>query len=171
MEHDDEIEGEPLDPAKEARKRSIASALSTSGLGYEIVEHDYAKHADRKDISEDEARRQIRHVQCDNGTLVVEVDEEYAALKVPYSSSLLESDVADAVFATLKILRDEAKLVPYDPNLERELDLEADRDAFLDSFRRAVEAARENGAEEQADRGPKAPWYRRLLGRGGRSSR
>jgi len=171
MEQDDVVEGEALDPAKEARKRSIAGALSTAGLGYEIVEHDYAKHAETKDISEDEARRQIRHLQCDNGTLVVEVDEEHATLKVPYSSSLVDADIADAVFATLKTLRDEAKLVPYDAQLERELDLESDRDAFLESFRRGVEEARSKGAEESSDRGPKAPWYRRLLGRGGRSRR
>jgi hypothetical protein len=156
-------EREPRDPAKDARKRSIAGALTTAGLGYAVVEHDYAELARAEQTTEDEARRQVRHLQLDNGTLLVELDEEHATLKVPYSSTLLEGDLAGEVFATLAALRAEAHLIPYDPQLGRELDPDTDRDAFLEAFRRGLEEARGKGAEEEARLRPRAPWWKRLL--------
>lgn len=166
IQRDDLVEGAPLDPGKEARKRSIANALTTArGMGYELVEHDYASLAESEGITPDEARRQVRHLQVDNGVLLVEIDDEYATVKVPYSSQLVDPHVADDVFRTLRLLRHEAGLMPYDPQLERELDIETDRDAFLESFRRGVEDARERGAEEDVAQGPRPPWWKRLLGR------
>ena len=168
MQRDDLVEGDPLDPAKEARKRSIANALTTAtGLGYEVVEHDYEEIAKAEGVAPDEARRQVRHIECDNGTLIVQLDEEYAAVKVPASQELVGGDVAKEVFSTLKILHDEAHLVPYDPQLGRELDIESDRDAFLESFTKHVEEARGEGREEEVDDRPRASWWQRLLGRGG----
>jgi hypothetical protein len=156
----------PLDPAKEARKRSIASALATSGRGYEIVEHKYEDVAETHEMSEEEARRLLRHVQCDNGTVLVEVEDQHAAVRVPLAGSLVGDEIADDVFGALRVLRDEAHLTPYDPQLERELDLEADADraAFLDAFARAVEEAKSKGVEERVEDRPRSPWWKRLIG-------
>jgi hypothetical protein len=166
MQRDSLVEGDPLDPAKEARKRSIAGTLATSRMGYEVIEHDYAEVAEAEGISEDEARRQVRHLQVDNGELLVELDEEYAAVKVPYSSTLVECNIAEDVFKTLRVLRDEGKFVPYDPQLGRELDIESDRDAFFQSFKDGVEQARKSGTEEAVDERPRRSLWKRLLGRG-----
>ena len=165
VQRDDMVEGAPLDPGKEARKRSIANALTTARMGYAVVEHDFDSLAEAEEITPDQARRKVRHLQVENGTLFVEFEDEYATVKVPYSSSLVDPAVADDVFETLRLLRHEAGLMPYDPQLERELDIDSDRDAFLDSFRRGVEDARERGAEEEAAERPRASWWRRLLGR------
>jgi hypothetical protein len=102
----------------------------------------------------------------DNGTILVEVDEEHAHIEIPYSSSLDGGDIAEAVFETLKILRHEAKLVPFDPQLGRELDLErdADREALAEAFARGVEEAARKGTEEQVSDRPRSSWWKRLLG-------
>jgi hypothetical protein len=164
MRRDDRTEGDALDPAKEARKRSIANALTTvPGLGYLVIEHDWGGLAKTEGVTPDEARRLVRHLQLDNGTLLVEIDDEHAAVKVPCASSLLERDIAGEVFGTLAILRDEAHLVPYDPQLGRELDLESDGEAFRESFARKVEEAREAGAEDEVGALRRAPWWKRLL--------
>ena len=160
------LSGEQLDPAKEARKRSIASALSTARLGYEVVEHDFESVAEESDKPEDQVRREIRHVQVDNGSVLVEIGEEHSALKVPLSSSLVGEHIVDDVFGTLTVLHDEAKLVPFDPQLGRELDIATDREAFLDSFRSAVEEAQRSGTEEHVAARPRAPWWKRFLGMG-----
>jgi ATP-dependent protease HslVU (ClpYQ) ATPase subunit len=167
VDHDEILEAvTPLDPAKEARKRSIASALAQARLGYEVVEHDFLGEAERNGSTEEEMRRRLRHVQVDNGTILVEVDEEHAHIEVPYSSSLQGADIAETIFQTLKILRHEAKLVPFDPQLQRELDLErdADRQAVAEAFDRGVEEAARSGTEEDVSDRPRSPWWRRLLG-------
>jgi hypothetical protein len=153
----------PLDPAKEARKRSIASAIATEAEGFDIIEHDYAEVAEEQDLTEEEARRRLRHVRCDNGTLLVEVEDEHTRIQIPYASSLVGEELAADVFEVLRLLNVEARLVPYDPQLGRELDLDADRDAFLEEFRRRVERARREGAEERVDDRPKPRWWQRLL--------
>ena len=158
-------EGEPLDPGKEARKRSIATALTISTMGYEVVEHDYAEVADEKDVPEDQVRREIRHVLVYNGTLLVEIEEEHATVKVPVSGELDDEELTEMVFATLDALHREGRLVPFDPQLGRELDLDGDRHAFLESFRRRVEEARRAGAEEPVEDPPRAPWWKRLFDR------
>lgn len=167
VDHDEILEAAtPLDPAKEARKRSIASSLAQARLGYEIVEHDYQQEAERNASTEEEMRRRLRHVQVDNGTILVEVDEEHAHIQVPYSSSLDGAEIAETLFETLKILRHEAKLVPFDPQLNRELDLErdADREAIAEAFERGVEEAARSGSEEQVSDRPRSSWWKRLLG-------
>jgi hypothetical protein len=166
LQRDDLVEGDPLDPAKEARKRSIAGTLATAKMGYEIIEHDYADVAEAEGISEDEARRQVRHLQVDNGELLVELDEEYAAVKIPYSSTLVECNIVEDVFKTLRVLREEGKFVPYDPQLGRELNIDLDREAFFKSFKEGVEQARKSGAEEAVDERPRSSLWKRLLGRG-----
>lgn len=168
VDHEEVLEGAtPLDPAKEARKRSIAAALAQSGLGYEIIEHDFEGHAMRNGATEEEMRRRLRHVQVDNGRVLVDVDEEHARLSVPLSSKLDRGEVAHLVFETLKILHAEARLVPYDPQLERELDLsgDGDRKAVARAFGREVEEAARNGAEEPVADRPRPKWWERLLGR------
>ena len=165
VEREELEEGAQLDPGKEARKRSIATALSLPGQGYEVVEHDYGEVADEQDVPEDQVRREIRHVQVDNGTLLVEIEAEHATVKVPVSGELDAEELADMVFDTLRTLHTEGRLVPFDPQLGRELDLNGDRDAFLESFRRSVEDARRAGAEEPVEDRPGAPWWKRLLGR------
>jgi hypothetical protein len=168
IDHDEVLEGAtPLDPAKEARKRSIAAALSQSGLGYEIIEHDFQGHALKNGSTEEEMRRRLRHVQVDNGQVLVEVDEEHAHVQVPFSSKLDRDEVAATVFETLKILQREAKLVPYDPQLQRELDLErdADRKAVAEAFGHGVQQAKREGTEEPVADRPRSPWWKRLLGR------
>ena len=167
VDHDEILEAAtPLDPAKEARKRSIASSLAQARLGYEIVEHDYQQEAARNGSTEEEMRRRLRHVQVDNGTILVEVDEEHAHIRVPYSSSLDGAEIAATVFETLKILRHEAKLVPFDPQLQRELDPDraADREAVAEAFARGVEEAARSGTEEQVSDRPRNSWWKRLLG-------
>ena len=158
-------EGEPLDPGKEARKRSIATALSLPGAGFEVIEHDYAKVADEKDVPEDQVRRELRHVQVDNGTLLVEIEAEHAIVKVPVSIEVDPGDVADQVFDALRTLKREGALVPFDPQLGRELDLDRDQDKFTEAFMRAVEEARAKGAEDSVDDRPRPSLLRRLLGR------
>src|SRR3712207_5760936 len=153
-------EGAPLDPGKEARKRSIASALSLPGAGFEVIEHDYAEVADKKDVPEDQVRRELRHVQVDNGTLLVEIEAERATVKVPVSGNLDAGKVADMVFDTLRTLKREGGLIPFDPQLTRELDLDRDQDEFSRSFLRAVEEAREKGAEEKVSERPRKPWWK-----------
>ncbi len=168
VDHDEVLEAAtPLDPAKEARKRSIASALAQARLGYEVVEHDFMGEAERNGSTEEEMRRRLRHVQVDNGTILVEVDEEHAHIEIPYSSSLDGGEIADTVFETLKILHHEAKLVPFDPQLGRELDLDraADRDALAEAFASGVEEAARNGTEEQVSDRPRPSWWNRLLRR------
>ena len=168
VDHDQVLEGAtPLDPAKEARKRSIAAALAQAGLGYEIIEHDFQGHAMRNGATEEEMRRRLRHVQVDNGRVLVDVDEEHAHLKIPYSSKLDSGEVAHLVFETLKILHTEAKLVPYDPQLERELDLsgDGDRKAVAEAFGRGVEDAAKKGTEEPVADRPRPKLWQRLLGR------
>jgi hypothetical protein len=158
----------PLDPAKEARKRSIATALATAGRGFDIVEHDYDEVADEHDITQEEARRRLRHVRCDNGTSRVELEDEHAAVKVPYTSALEADEVAEDVFTVLRVLHEEARLVPYDPQVGREiaLDAEADRTAFLEAYRRGVEEARREGAEDPVTPRATGRWWRRLFGGG-----
>jgi hypothetical protein len=167
LDHDEVLEtATPLDPAKEARKRSIAAALTQSSLGYAVVEHDFVDRAEREGATEEEMRRRLRHVQVDNGTVLVEVDEEHARVQVPYSSALDGAAVAETVFETLKILHHEAQLVPYDPQLQRELDVnhEPDRQALAEAFDKGVEEARRNGTEEAVGDRPRSPWWKRLLG-------
>ena len=168
VDHDEVLEAAtPLDPAKEARKRSIAGALSQARLGFEVVEHDFLAEAERNGSTEEEMRRRLRHVQVDNGTVLVEIDEEHAHIEIPYSSSLDGGEIAETVFETLKILHQEAKLVPFDPQLNRELDLEreADREAVAEAFARGVEEAARSGTEEEVSDRPRSAWWKRLLGR------
>jgi hypothetical protein len=167
VDHDEVLEkATPLDPAKEARKRSIASALAQSALGYEVVEHDFQGRAASEGSTEEEVRRRLRHVQVDNGTVLVEVDEEHAHIEVPYSSTLDPDDVADTVFETLRMLLHEAHLVPYDPQLGRELDptRDGDRQALAEAYGKAVEEAQREGTEEKVAERPRSPWWKRLLG-------
>lgn len=169
IDHDQVLEGAtPLDPAKEARKRSIAAALAQSSHGYAIVEHDFAEAAEEQDATEEEMRRRLRHVQCENGAVAVAVDEEHAHVLVPYAGSLDPAEVAETMFETLRILRDEAKLVPYDPQLRRELDLDSDADrmALAEAFARGVEQARRDGREEPLTERQRRPWWKRLVGGG-----
>jgi hypothetical protein len=169
IDHDAVLEAAtPLDPAKEARKRSIAAALAQAQLGYEVIEHDFKEQAEQNGSTEEEMRRRLRHVQVDNGTVLVEVDEEHAHIEVPYSGGLDGDDVAETIFETLRILRQEARLVPFDPQLERELDLERDDDrrAMAEAFAHGVEDARRSGTEEQVSNRPRAPWWKRLFGAG-----
>ena len=167
VDHDEVLENAtPLDPAKEARKRSIAGALAQSALGYEVVEHDWQERAVEEGATEEEMRRRLRHVQVDNGTVLVEVDEEHAHLEVKYSSKLDPAQVADTVFETLRMLFEEAQLVPFDPQLQRELDVDADDDrrALADAYGKGVEEARRDGTEEEVADRPKSSWLKRLLG-------
>jgi hypothetical protein len=112
-------------------------------------------------------RRRLRHVQVDNGQVLVEVDEEHAHVQVPFSSKLDRDEVAATVFETLKILQREAKLVPYDPQLQRELDLERDEDrrAVAEAFGHGVQVAKRDGTEEPVADRPRSPWWKRLVGR------
>jgi hypothetical protein len=131
-----------------------------------VGEPDYEEAAEQRDIPEDEARRRFRHVQVDNGTILIELDEEHALLNLPCSPELDAEKLVEDALETLRILRAEARFVAYDPQLAREVDPDADRDAVLEAYNDAAIDARKSGDEDVVKPRFTERLWRRL--RGGR---
>jgi hypothetical protein len=137
-EDEDEDEPAPHNAEAQALQRRLVAALVAKHPALEPFAFDFATIGDSLGLSAEEAARQFQHVELNgpeegNG-IQITVDGAAATITVPYWH---RGDGARAVFAEiwdyLEIFGAEG-FVAFDGQLERVIDLRADREAALAAY-------------------------------------
>jgi len=123
-----EREGSQPDPAKEALKQSVMSALMDANPSLEPFEVKYEQIAQFENISVEEAKLRYRHIELngpeDGNGIQILLDDDEASVSVPYwhDGAKAESTLKE-LWEYLTIIQRETGYVVYDPQLDMILDL------------------------------------------------
>lgn len=158
----EEINPGPLVPFKEAKKRQLAGALVQANPRLEPFAFGYEEIAAQYGITEDEARERYRHIELngpeDGNGIQITISDDTADLTVPYwHQPEAATKVFDEIWTYLGILEREAGFCIYDPQLDKILDLAADRGAVLARYGRVVAQMPQIVAEPAQ---AKKPWWK-----------
>jgi hypothetical protein len=132
LEDDEEsefIDNSPVDPIVEAKKKEIATKLTSRYSNFKMASPDYAKIAQYLDITEDEARLKHRHIEIDALDIGLQIilSEHRADITLPYWHSGDKAHSAmKQIWQTLEILENECQFITYDPQLDKILNLKTD---------------------------------------------
>jgi len=129
----------PITPDKESLKERLASALISSGSGLEKFQFDYASLAKSLKLSEEEARRQWRHIEInspeDGNGIQITIEDDSASIAIPYWHQGSDARAAfEEIWGYAKVLEKEAGYVAYDPQLERPIDISSDLDEVIETY-------------------------------------
>ena len=153
------------DPAKEERKEALAWTVGELGLGYERFQFNHVEIASLRKITLEEARERFRHIELngplDGSGVQIILHDDMATLTVPYSHDPQSSPrVFDEVWRCLAAMVEEGDLRVYDPQLDRALELEKDREIVTSAYDRVVRRIPDlvrNSRPNDADR---KPWWK-----------
>jgi len=137
-EDEDGDESEPS-AEREVLKARLADALIAANPLLESFQFDYAAVAKSLKTTEEEARRQWRHIELngpeDGNGIQITIEDGKATVTVPYWH---EGDDAKRVFEEiwkyLKVFQTEAGYLAFDPQLECPLDLSKDPDEMIQTY-------------------------------------
>jgi hypothetical protein len=125
-----ELNSGPAEPAKEAEKERLARALMRFHPALVRAEFDFAGVARIEDLEEHEARRQYRHVELnadDYTGIQITLWDDTAEITFPYWHNGEQAlSVLYQVWECLSVLTKWGAFVPFDPQLDKVLDLESD---------------------------------------------
>jgi hypothetical protein len=118
-------------PETEVLKERLAKALVDAGTGLERFVFDYAEVAKSLKTTEEDARRQFRHIELngpeDGNGIQIMIEDDFATLTVPYWHQGDEaSDAFDEIHRYARIFETEAVYIAYDPQLEKQIDFSED---------------------------------------------
>ncbi len=152
-------------PETEARNQSLVAALRAVNPALEPFAFDYPEIARSKQISEPEARRRYRHTELngpENGPGVqITLYDDWASVTLPYWHRGAAADaVWDEVWGYLQVLAERGGFTVYDPQLERPLDLSADRPAAQRMYSDGVAFTARTAAEITAGSTARKPWWK-----------
>jgi hypothetical protein len=162
QDEEDEVDPGPPVAEKEARKQRLARALTTSNPELTVFAVDHAALAAEQDITEDEARRRYRDIELngaeDGNGIQIFLGDDRVDVTVPYWHHPPDAaSVFDEIWGYLHILEREGGLAVYDPQLDRILNLAADRPATLDCYAGVMaQLAAENARAAR----PAKPWWK-----------
>jgi hypothetical protein len=158
----EEVNPGPVVPAKEAKKRQLADALIEANPQLESFAFGYSEIATQFGISEDEARTRYRHIELNgpeggNG-IQITISDDLADITVPYwHRPEAAAPVFDEIWAYLRILERKGDFCVYDPQLDKIIDLAADREAVLARYGRVVAEMPQIVADSPL---VKKPWWK-----------
>jgi len=162
---EEEINPGPVDHKVEEAKLAIAAALVEANPNLRIADFDFGEIAKHLGVSEKEARRAHRHLELDAGLesrtgIQITLFDDTASLSVPYwHHDAAARAVWDEIWTYLSVLKTAAGFVAYDPQLERPIDPDLDRDAVLASYEGGV-AFTDRVARDISQQPPQRPWWK-----------
>ena len=134
----------PPGPMKEERKRRLAEEVRSRHPTMVETKRDFAQIASEEGISEKQARwenREIEMVAPGFGGQKVQIDlfDDDARVSLEAPNHLGDEEALSLAWECLSTLVAAGGFVPYDPQLEREIDLERDFEAVLARLRSFVD--------------------------------
>jgi hypothetical protein len=137
-EWDDANPGPPL-PAKEARKRAIADALTEVDPSLNVVQFGFEEIAKLQNISLENARTRFRHLELDGPEhgpgIQIALFDDSGSLTVPYwHKDTRAKDVFAKIWQYLKVIQEVAGYQIYDPQMECIIDLGSDLDRATERY-------------------------------------
>ena len=152
----------PVDSKREAWKEVLASALLAADPVLERFRFDYPEIAKLRGLSEEEARREFRHIELnapENGNgLQIQLFDKTVSVAIPYWHRGEKAETTwSEIWKCLQVCRDTGGLAVYDPQLDRVLDLENDRDAVLQMYAQGMQFT--DSVARGAETPPK-PWWK-----------
>lgn len=141
-------------PAKEERKRCVASALTARNPTLEPFAFGFEEIAKLEKITVEEAQKKYRHIELNgpdgsNGIQITLFDDE-ASVTVPYwHQGPAARKVFEEIWSYLEIIEREGGLFTYDPQIELVLDLKKDFEAALSCYDRVSRGVAERLPSQQ----------------------
>ncbi len=150
------------DPEKEATKQELAKQLQLINPSLEVFPFDYGEIARSLNISEQEARREYRHIEinsADGGPgIQITLFDDTASLTIPYwHRGEKANGVWREAFQYLECLERHGGFSTYDPQLDRILDLGSDLEEVVEVYASGV-GATERAVREMIE--PRKPWWK-----------
>ena len=179
---EEDIQARGPDELTEARKRALADALIAKNPALTPFALEYDQIAEFRGITVEEAKRKYTYIELDGPDdgpgIQITLYDEYATVTVPYwHTGAKAQEVFEEIWEYLRVIRDKAEFVIFDPQVERILDLDRDRECALATYLRVMRQMPElaRGASSQLDgmptdggNGPqprtKKRWRQRLFG-------
>jgi len=150
-------------PHKEARKTQLMRALRLETPTLQPFEFGYSEIAQMNGISEEEARIRYRHIELngaeDGNGIQITLYDDGADVTIPYWHQPAAARVVfDEVWRYLRILQNVGGFFVYDPQLDRQLDVDTDLSSVVARYGGVVAKVPEivKRAEE-----PPRPWWKR----------
>ena len=123
----------PLDAAKESLKQRLVAALTARNPELKVFERNYARIAQNRSISEEEARRLFRDVQLNDHahSIQIELFDDAAGVAFSFSGDTGDCEQAfQALWSSLEILESAGGFSVYDEQLARVVNLAQDHDSI-----------------------------------------
>jgi hypothetical protein len=123
------------DDSKEKLKQRLAAALLNRNAGLQQFQRDYARIAQNRSISEDDARRLFRDIELNDSRHSIQITlfDDEAGASFSFSGGGHDCKQAvDTLWNCLELLESEGGFSTFDPQLARVLDLSADYDLIRD---------------------------------------
>ena len=124
---------------------------------------DYAAVAKSLKTTEEEARRQFRHIELntpeDGNGIQITIEDDSATITVPYwHQGEGATDAFDEIRRYARVFETEAGYIAYDPQLEKQLDLSNDLAEMTDAYT-DVSSDLESIVAAVGER-PTKPWWK-----------
>ncbi|KAF0245815.1 MAG: hypothetical protein FD180_1289 [Planctomycetota bacterium] len=152
------------DPEGEKRKKAMSEALRKANPG--LSEFKDEEEADALGEAAEEARRQWQPIELngpdDGNGIQITLYDDTAAVTVPYwHKEQAARRVMGEIWEYLEVLQSQGGFRTYDPQIEKVLDLAADRDAVLGAYATGVGHTDDIGRREtEGAEKPSKPWWK-----------
>jgi hypothetical protein len=158
----DEFDPGPPDPEKQAGTQRLVRALTALNPQLTPFAFDHAAIAAERGITEAEARTRYRHIELngpeDGHGIQIVLGDDGVDVAVPYWHQRPEAAaVFDEIWGYLQALERDGGFAVYDPQLDRILNLAADRPAVLDCYARVMA---EMSRADTRDAPSARPWWK-----------
>ena len=161
-ESEQELDARDPDPKAEVRKKALATAIIRQNPEIRPFSLQYDQIAEIQKITVEEARKKFRYIELNgpedgNGIQVV-LHDDSATIAVPYWHLGAQANaVFEEIWEYLRVIKDVAGYVAYDPQLDRILDLERDLKETLNAYLRIVREIKESPSVGFKSR---KPWWK-----------